>query len=51
MPTLRAATAPKSTPASVAISSAAITATHGFQAASSPPSAATRLANIMPAMA
>ena len=49
MPSLRAAIAPKPSPTAVAMSSAAIVASHGFHAAARPPSAATRLANIMPA--
>ena len=44
MPSLREATAPKSTPTSVASSRARITATQGLSATSSPPSAATRFA-------
>ena len=49
MPSLRAAIAPKPRPTAVATTSAAIVASHGFQAAASPPSASTRFANVMPA--
>ena len=49
MPSLRAAMAPKPSPTAVATSSAAIAASHGFHSAGLPPSAATRLANTMPA--
>ena len=44
MPSLRAAIQPKPSPTSVATISAAITASHGFQAAALPPSASTRFA-------
>ena len=49
MPSLRAAIAPKPSPTGRATTSAAIAASHGFHAAALPPSAATRLANVMPA--
>ena len=50
MPSLRAQIAPKPMPTIVATMSAAIVAGHGPQAAARPPSAATRLAKVMPAM-
>ena len=49
MPSLRAQIAPKPSPTAVATTSAAIDASHGFHAAAMPPSASTRLANVMPA--
>ena len=51
MPSLREATAPKNRPTAVATPRPTITASHGDQAASSPPSAATRLAMVKPAIA
>jgi hypothetical protein len=49
MPMLRAAIAPKPRPTAVATRSAATTASQGDHAAAAPPSAMTRLANVMPA--